>query len=89
MNENTTRRSKGYGQDVAMAVSIAWGILSAIVWAYTDSAASTCRNALVGALDQDQCTTVTFWHDVAGFSVFAGVLGIVFAGLVMYKGRQS
>jgi hypothetical protein len=89
MNENTTRRSKGYGQDVAMAVSIAWGILSAIVWAYTDSAASTCRNALVGALDQSQCTGVTFWHDIAAFSVLGAIIAVVFTGLAMYKARQS
>ena len=83
------RKSKGYGQDVAMAAAIAWGILSALVWAYTNSAANTCRNALVGALDQSQCTGVTFWHDIAAFSALAGVLGIVFAGLAMHRTRRS
>lgn len=75
--------------DFWLAVSIAWAIFSGIAWAYTDSAANTCHNALVGALDQNQCTSVTFLHDLAGFSVLAAILGIVFAGLVMYKGRSS
>ena len=70
-------------------IGIVWAIISAIVWAYTDSAANTCRNALVGALDQSQCTSVTFWHDIAGFSVLLAILTTIFAGLFMYSGRHS
>jgi hypothetical protein len=71
--------------DACLAVSIVWGILAGIVWAGTDSAANTCKNALVGALAGSQCTTVTFWHDMASFSVAAGIIGIIFAGLAMRK----
>ena len=70
-----------------LGIGIAWVILSAIVWAYTDNAANTCRSALVGALDQSQCTTVTFWHDMAGISAVLGVLVIIFAGVAMSRGR--
>ena len=72
-----------------LIVSIIWAIASALVFAYTDSAATTCKNALVGALDQPQCTSVTFWHDISGLSGFAALIAIFFAGLVMYRGRQS
>ena len=70
-----------------LGIGIAWVILSAIVWAYTDNAANTCRSALVGALDQSQCTTVTFWHGMAGISAVLGVLVIIFAGVAMSRGR--
>lgn len=89
MHRRRQRKPGGYGQDAAMALGVVLAILSAIVWAWTDSAAATCRNALVGALDASQCTGVTFWHDISGACGIAGILVIVFAGLAMYRGRQS
>lgn len=41
-----------YTSSVWLGIGIVWAVISAIVWAATDSAANTCRNALVGALDQ-------------------------------------
>jgi hypothetical protein len=74
-----------YASSGWLGIGIVWAIISAIVWAYTDSAANTCKNALVGALDQSQCTTVTFWHDIAGISVLLAILTIIFAGIAMAR----
>ena len=79
----TCRRSGRYAPSVWLGIGIVWAIVSGIVWAYTDANANTCKNALVGALDQSQCTTVTFWHDIAGISVLLAILTIIFAGIAM------
>jgi hypothetical protein len=49
-------------------------IIGWLVWAGTDADANTCRNALVGALDPGQCSSVTFWHDVGAFGFWAGAV---------------
>lgn len=68
----------------------AWTVLGVLAWALTDSAANTCRNALVGALDQGPCTSWTFVHDIAVFSVVAGTIGTGLAIFAMiYRGRRS
>lgn len=78
--ERRAQRPSGW-----LGIGIVWAIISAIVWAYTHSAANTCKNALVGALDQSRCTTVTFWHDMAGISVLLAILTIIFAGIAMSR----
>jgi hypothetical protein len=61
-----------------------------LVWAWTDSDASTCRNALAGALAASQCGTVTFWHDIATAVLWAGVVaaGAIITALIV-RGRRS
>ena len=53
---------------VSAAVSGVLALLAGLAWAWTDHSAQECRSAIVGALAPDQCTTVTFWHDVAGIA---------------------
>jgi len=81
----TCRRPGRYAPSVWLGIGFVWAIVSGIVWAYTDANANTCKNALVGALDQSQCTTVTFWHDIAGISVLLAILTIIFAGIAMAR----
>jgi hypothetical protein len=61
-----------------------WLGLSAIVWSATDAAYTTCRNALVGALDPGQCATVTMWHDLAGWCALAALAALGLAGLRLW-----
>lgn len=57
----------------ALGVSLFIALAGLLVWAWTDSDANTCHNALVGAVDSIQCSTVTFWPDIATAALWAGV----------------
>lgn len=66
-----------------------WLGLSAIVWSATDSAYSTCRNALVGALDSGPCTTATMWHDLAAWCVLAALVALGLTGWRLYDQARA
>jgi hypothetical protein len=64
-----------------------FGLLAGLVWARTDQSVQTCKSVIVGALDQGQCSTVTFWHDVAGIATI--ILAVLFVAGLVSRGRQS
>ena len=72
---------------VSAAVSGVLALIAGLAWAWTDHSAQECRSAIVGALAPDQCTTVTFWHDVAGIAAL--VLAALFVAAVWPRRRQS
>jgi hypothetical protein len=73
----------------ALGVILFTGALAAIVWSYTDSDATACKNALVGALASSQCTTATFWHDIAGVTFWGAVILAVLIAVAMTRRRAN
>lgn len=66
-----------------MGVVVAF--LGLLGYAATDAHATACRNSIISALDNSQCTTATFWHDIGGWAIAAG-LGLLALGLyINYK----
>lgn len=62
----------------ALILSSIAALLGGLIWAATDSNANACQNALIAAFDQNQCTTVTFWHDTGGGLFLLGIAGVSF-----------
>lgn len=72
-----------------LVIGLVVGGLGILGWSATDSDANACRNALVGAFDNSQCTTITFWHDVSGVAVIAAGVVVGFILYQKYKGKGS
>ena len=75
---------------VALGVSIFVALIGLLAWAETGADASTCSNAVVGALASHQCSEVVGIHDLglAGLGIGLLVSVLIIVALIV-RGRQS
>lgn len=69
----------------ATLISALTGIVSLLVWSYTDAAATACSSAWVSALSGGACTGPVFWHELSQWTGLAGIAGVAVCLWIAYR----